>query len=195
MPCETVEVTTEGAALDTWTHLICGPCRSTYKTLILYALLPTHYKCTAFLCGPWGFWTAPRNRRTDDMPSLCPEKPLSLMDIIIEKNSHVTCGKDGTPQQWNVILERAEGQFARIEYIRFLTSNNRCSGYNSRNHLILLYAVVIKMSSGSSWLRLHIFLKGSKWSDAVPRSKGLMVPESYRLVDRICSKRGSVLLP
>lgn len=52
MPCETVEVTTEGTALDTWTHLICGSCRSTYKTLILYALLPAHYKHTAFLCGP-----------------------------------------------------------------------------------------------------------------------------------------------
>ncbi|EDK98427.1 mCG1038756, partial [Mus musculus] len=53
-----------------------------------------------------------------------------------EEEQHVTCGKNGTlqnflPQQLNIILERAVCQFARIECIRFLTSNNRCSGYIS----------------------------------------------------------------
>lgn len=131
--------------------------------------------------------------------------PLSCKVFVLDghhkrEEQHVTCGENGTlqnflPQQWNITLERADCQFSRIEYIRFLTSNNRCSGYNSWNHLILLYAAVIKMSSGSTRPRLHISLKGSKWFDAVLGSKGLMVPESYRLVDRIWSKKGHVLLP
>lgn len=37
------------------------------------------------------------------------------------------------------------------------------------------------MSSGSTWPRLHIFLKGAKWFDAVLGRTGLMLSVCYRL--------------
>lgn len=50
-----------------------------------------------------------------------------------------------------------------------------------------------KKSSGSTWPRSHIFLRGSPWFDAVLGSKGLMLSVCYRLWTGFALREGQML--